>query len=177
MAVAVGLDDGAQLDALAQLRAQPLAVARDRVEVDASDRAIDAHATSVRVPLRQARRIGTPRRADGSAAITSEAITLSALPTVRAATRPAAACSWTPAAAAANAGRPWARSAAITPVSTSPVPARRERGAASHADRHDPGAGGVGDQGVVALEHHHRLRELGGGAHVAQALALDLLAR
>ncbi len=58
-----------------------------------------------------------------------------------------------------TASSPCASSAAITPVSTSPVPAVASAGlppglTATRAPE------GVGDQGVVALEHHDRPREL-----------------
>src|SRR5205807_7607499 len=109
--VAVRLDDGAQLGTPAQLREQARAVALDRRYVHARERAPAAHA---RAPC---------ARAAGSAAITSVAMTPSTAPTRRAASRPACACSHTPAAAAVNGSSPCARIAATIPVSTSPVPA------------------------------------------------------
>ncbi len=84
VAVAVGLDNRAQLDALAQLRAQPLAVARDRVEVDARNGAIDAHGRST-----PARRRGRSISARGGVTIRPATVarsTLMAVPPRRART-------------------------------------------------------------------------------------------
>src|SRR5690349_4206110 len=131
MAVAVGLDDRAQLAIAHQLGAQACAVALDRRHVHPSDDSPAAHATpSPSAPAADLLGVGRlevwsatgDRRTEGSAAITSEAIAPSAPPSRRAASRPACTCRNTPAAAAANGSTRWASNAAITPLSTSPLP-------------------------------------------------------
>ena len=165
VAVAVSLDDRAQLQRPPQLGAQARAVARDRIRIDVGAvRAPCAHADAPRSHAAQ------PRQ---RAPITSVAITPSGAPSFarRDRGRPAHAAAH-PRRPPSNGDRPWASSAAITPQSTSPVPAVASAGTAAGADGDH--AGGIGDERVVALEHDHRPGPLCRRAHVRQALARDL---
>ena len=161
VAVAVGLDDRAQLGARAQLRAQPRAVALDRREVHARLRARRVHGPS-------------SSRAAGSASITSVAITPSTAPWRRAASRPADACSQ-------HARR--RRLEGVQALREQRCEDAREHVAgAGRGERRAPAAADcdapvrMRDQRVVALEHDDRLALLGRRARVSQPLALDVLA-
>ena len=167
VAVAVGLDDRAQRRAARRSsRAQPRAVALDRRDVHLRLRARARsrparpgavirsraalpiarlrHRRAHRAAPRSRRSRSRPRRRPAGAP-----------PRVR-----RAACSQTPAAAAVNASRPCGEQRGDHAREHVAGAGRRERRAAARADGDPPV--GVGDQRVVALQHDHRPRALGG---------------
>src|SRR5215207_3651405 len=119
VAITVGLDDGPERRALDRAAQRP-DVSPKRAEIDRKLRAGDDH----------------DPRAAGRASTTSEATRPAGLPAARAARR----CATAPVAAAVRASRPFARKAATTPVSTSPVPAVASAGTLS-LTTHTPSPG------------------------------------
>ncbi len=79
-------------------------------------------------------------------------------PRLAAARSPARPCTCAANRAASNGAKPWANSAAVTPVSTSPVPPVAMPGLPVAFERH---ALAVADHGAVPFEHDHGFRSLG----------------
>src|SRR6185437_3106396 len=114
--ITIGLHHGAQLAAGLQLGKHARTVASYRRKIHARECPTRAHA-GLQV-LRDGGRFHACPAHDGARTGVCDGE-----PCRRAASRPASVCTYTPQAAASNASRPCASSAAIVPVSTSPVPA------------------------------------------------------
>ena len=153
VAVAVGLDDRAQLRPSPSSAARRGAVALDRADVDAGERPLDGSGAMLSMMAARAVAGATAPARRAAPRSTSVAITDSRRRRASAASTPGARVGEDAAHAAANGSMPRASSAPIVPESTSPVPAVASAGAATGLIA---SAAAVDDERVVALEDDDR---------------------